>query len=618
MRGPAALLYPYRQKPMKPLPSPLRAIAFHLATLVLSPLLQAGLTPGSKNIGAVWFIGDSITQSNADGDGNGSPRKSLYDLLMANGYNFTYTGHWTANIDGLPDTGATPDTNLYQYHSGISGSVIGSDYSGRTGMTAGTPGFWTSGRLAVVKPDVILIMLGTNDVDVPIDLPNAPGRLTTLLNTIYAQPGVRNPSVFVASIPPNRTTIPDDPTNTAAFNAAVPGVVTAQQALGREVRFVDNFTPLNNAYATNMMGDNLHPNATGNNTMAQQWFNAISSVVTMVPAGSSITMSGAPASLDTNNTPAAGYATAATYSGDILATDLINAGQATLLSAGWDKTPNFQIGSVNDGLGHPADSAAGTYLPATYGSGNKLPFTYTATLNTTVNPLGYNITTIRTFAGWNQNGSSLANQKYELQVHTVGSASFTSLGIFQYSPFTNGSTREAAATKMTLTDHSGLIATRVDAVRFVVLAHGFNSSDSGTGGLDESVYQEFDVIGSAVPTGFEAWAAASGVPADPANDDDHDGIPALMEYALGLDPTAPSVLPALEAAGANYRITWPKGYLAGIDSRLSYTVQVSADLINWQPAASGDVSQTTSRITYTLPVVPDCLFTRLAVSRSSP
>ena len=33
--------------------------------------------PTEKDLGAIWFIGDSITQSNADGDANGSPRKSL-------------------------------------------------------------------------------------------------------------------------------------------------------------------------------------------------------------------------------------------------------------------------------------------------------------------------------------------------------------------------------------------------------------------------------------------------------------------------------------------------------------------------------------------------------------
>jgi len=230
---------------------------------------------GTTDLGAIWFIGDSITQSNADGDSAGSPRKSLYDLLTANGYLFTYTGHFTANVDGLPATGATAADNLYHYHSGISGSVIGDDYSGRWGMTENLSAFWNSGRLAEVKPDVILIMLGANDVNLALDLPGAPDRLKTLVQNIYELPGAGNPTVFLATITPNRTDEPQDPINVAAFNAAVPGVVANLIAQGRDVRLVDQFTPINNDYATNMRPDNLHPNATGNDVMAQQWYNAM-------------------------------------------------------------------------------------------------------------------------------------------------------------------------------------------------------------------------------------------------------------------------------------------------------------------------------------------------------
>lgn len=250
-----------------------------VAAILALPCLRAGIVPGSKNLGAIWCIGDSITQGLYDGDSEGSPRKSLHDLLVANGYTFTFTGHHTANVDGLPTTGATPATNLYHYHSGISGAVIGSNISGRIGMTENQSSFWNTGRLAVVKPNVILIMLGTNDVDQKLDLANAPARLTTLVNTVLSHRGIGRPTVLVATIPPNRTNLPDDPVNTAAFNAAVPGVVNAQRALGRDVWFVDPFTPLEKGYATTMRSDNLHTNSTGNQTLALQWFNGIETIV---------------------------------------------------------------------------------------------------------------------------------------------------------------------------------------------------------------------------------------------------------------------------------------------------------------------------------------------------
>lgn len=248
------------------------------AMMPMLPSARAGITPGSKNLGAIWFVGDSITQSNADGDANGSPRKSLYDLLTANGYTFSYTGHFAANVDGLPATGGTPETNLYHYHSGVSGSVIADTQGSLTGMTQNLSGFWSGGRLATVKPDVILIMLGTNDVNQPVDPPNAPARLIAFVNAVFAQPGVGNPTVFIATIPPNRTNVPLDPENVAIFNAALPGVVDSLRAAGKDVHLVDCFTPINEFYPTAMVSDNLHPSATGNSLIAQGWLNGIAAI----------------------------------------------------------------------------------------------------------------------------------------------------------------------------------------------------------------------------------------------------------------------------------------------------------------------------------------------------
>ena len=114
--------------------------------------------PAGKELGAIWFIGDSITQSNADGDPNGSPRKSLYDLLKANGYSFSYTGNHTRNPEGLPMSGNSPADNLYHYHTGFSGYLITKGSSPKRkrigGIGSGLSKYWTSGRLASVKPEI--------------------------------------------------------------------------------------------------------------------------------------------------------------------------------------------------------------------------------------------------------------------------------------------------------------------------------------------------------------------------------------------------------------------------------------------------------------------------------
>ena len=146
-------------------------IRFFILTLAFFVLVSSGsvtaqITPGSKDLGAIWLVGDSITQSNADGDPDSSPRSALFDLLTANDFSFSFTGHRTNNIEGLPVTGSTPATNLFQYHSGVSGAILGDTLRFMTGMTQNLPSHWNSGRLATVKPNIILIMLGTNDIGV--------------------------------------------------------------------------------------------------------------------------------------------------------------------------------------------------------------------------------------------------------------------------------------------------------------------------------------------------------------------------------------------------------------------------------------------------------------------
>jgi hypothetical protein len=240
---------------------------------------QAGVEPASKELGAIWFIGDSITQSNADGDNAGSPRKSLYDRLRKNGYSFSFTGHHNVNLDGLPSSRGAPADDLYAYHSGLSGYLIGEEggMSGPkklNGVTSNIENYWESGRLAEVKPNLILIMLGTNDAGYHYDMEKAPARLIALLNKIYALPEIGHPKIFLASIPPNRRNDKDREA-VAEFNHAIPGIVEAFSAQGKAVFFVDQFTPIDQAYKTHMRPDNLHPNAAGNDALAQQWFEAI-------------------------------------------------------------------------------------------------------------------------------------------------------------------------------------------------------------------------------------------------------------------------------------------------------------------------------------------------------
>lgn len=799
----------------------------------LVPLaLHAGIVTGSRDIGGVYFVGDSITQGNADGDASGSPRKSLCDLLLANAYTFSFTGHHAVNADGLTATGATPETNLYYFHSGVSGSVIGNNVDARVGMTQNLPAHWTGGRLASVKPNVVLIMLGTNDINSDIDRGSAPARLGAYLDTLFSLPGIGSPTVLVASIPPNRTSA-GKPQWVADFNTGVPGIVGSQRALGRDVHYVDQFTPLENGYSLLMSSDNLHVNAAGNDSLARQWFNKIEEIVngsaatgtgpllvagaavsaetdnstpaglataagfsgevlandlinagqptllsavidkgpfwgvapglpafndglghpadgaagaylpaafggggtmpftytvtldtsvnaagyrisgirsfagwpqngsslanqkfevwfshvgssgfvslgtyTYAPFGNdhtaeaaasrltiggaggtiatgvdeirlvfldhgfnngdpvidgtvyheidvtgdavNILATGSSVSLETDNSAGTGYATAAAFSGEIVADDLINTGRPSLLSASWDKNPFFVTDAVNDGDGHPAGIGQGTYLPATFGGGNKLPFTYSALLDTSKCPYGYQITGIRSFAGWNQNGAALADQKYQLWVRYVGDPAFVSLGTFEYSPFDNSSTQEAAASKLVLSAPGGVIASGVDAVRFVVLDHGYNPADTAGASIDGSVYFEFDVIGSAVTPGFDGWAARFGIPPDEDHDGDLDGLPALLEYGLGMSPLVRETQAPLQSAGTALWIVWQKGAEAAVDPAIRYRVLVSENLEQWNVPGADELEESPISLTLDLFRTGPRRFVRLEVLRSDP
>lgn len=256
--------------------------------LSLLPQTHAGLVKGNKDLGGIWFIGDSITQANGDGDPAGSPRASLHRLLVEHGYSFSFTGHFAANPEGLPVTGNSPEENLFQFHSGISGAVIGASVDGRTGITQNLPGFWRTGRLATVKPNLILIMLGANDINANIHADTAPERLIALIDTIRVQPNVGNPTILLASITPNRVPSSKAGARVKAYNDSIPGVVEKLRKSGCDIHYVDQFGPLEKEYDASMdldgspektRYDHLHPGPHGNQLMAGQWFKKIRELV---------------------------------------------------------------------------------------------------------------------------------------------------------------------------------------------------------------------------------------------------------------------------------------------------------------------------------------------------
>ena len=114
------------------------------------------------------------------------------------------------------------------------------------------------------------------------------------------------------------------------------------------------------------------------------------------------------------------------------------------------------------------------------------------------NGLGFDITGIQSIAAWQ--GAGFQNQKYEIYISTVGSASFTLLSTVNYQPApwvsTDANDAKGGATKVNLTDDTGLLATGVDAIRFNIL----DSVSINSGGV---VMREIDVFGFATVGGID-------------------------------------------------------------------------------------------------------------------
>jgi len=174
------------------------------------------------------------------------------------------------------------------------------------------------------------------------------------------------------------------------------------------------------------------------------------------------------------------------YMTDIQTTDLVNSGQATLLSASASlAVTGFNVSGLNDGIG---DLLGGTHEAFW----NVAPVDITFNLNTNSlsggSSTGYDISQIQSIMAWT--GSNFCNQTYTISVEPVGSSSFTLIsGTFTDPSYVHGNDLgQNKASKSIVTDSTGTIASGVQAVR---LTYSMSYGDQGI------VIQEIDVNGAA-------------------------------------------------------------------------------------------------------------------------
>ena len=213
---------------------------------------------------AILPLGDSITEGCCTAP-EGGYRIELFRQAETNGKNVTFVG---SLLNG-PTTVA--NQNFPMRHEGHGGFTI----SG--GGNGGIAGSLTDNAIATYHPSIVLLMIGTNDLNDNIDVVNAPSRLGDLIDEIIRDAPAA--LVVVSSIIPIGAPNADQRVQT--YNAAIPGLVNARASAGKHVVFVDNYATFarNPNYQTALKADGLHPNDAGYVLLGQGFYAAMSGVL---------------------------------------------------------------------------------------------------------------------------------------------------------------------------------------------------------------------------------------------------------------------------------------------------------------------------------------------------
>lgn len=234
-------------------PTPTMALATATPTPTIIPSPTATPTPTKplpvptvavKSEVRIMPLGDSITY----GIGfSGSYRTALWKKLIADGDRINFVGSVSHGSGDLGD----------------------SDNEGHIGWEIGQLDANVIGWIAAYQPDIVLLHIGSNDIDhgVPADVMIS--RLSSLLNHIF----IAKPTTYVivsTLIPINR----GDQATWVAFNAAIPGIVAQFRSQGYKIVSVN----MSNALTFDDLRDGLHPDKAGYGKMATQWYPVVSTV----------------------------------------------------------------------------------------------------------------------------------------------------------------------------------------------------------------------------------------------------------------------------------------------------------------------------------------------------
>jgi lysophospholipase L1-like esterase len=231
-------------------------------------------------------MGDSITQGAGAGGGYRSP---LYTSLSGAAFQLQYIGSRT-------DAPTTILTNAGQTHHEGHGSystdlLLGNLDANKPYGGTDEGGYWITGGggtgRAAVYPDLILLMIGTNDIGMwahtPAEAIAYYDQLLTKLVTLRPSARIICASIvpfvlseFEEAYPDKIGVYTNREANNVIYNGMLPGLVATHQAAGHRVQFYDMRQKVNPANAATLIGgDGVHPNQAGYNAIASGWFDAM-------------------------------------------------------------------------------------------------------------------------------------------------------------------------------------------------------------------------------------------------------------------------------------------------------------------------------------------------------
>ncbi|MEM8998144.1 MAG: Ig-like domain-containing protein, partial [Acidobacteriota bacterium] len=248
------------------------------AVRALSSALVAllSLAAGAQTVAAaptrVLFVGDSITQG---GQGYASYRYALYFDLLVAGYDVDFVGPRDA-----PHNNVSPQSGLYPNYD----TTFDRDHAGYWGWRTDQVEALIQGIAFDAQPEVVVIHLGTNDVGQQgaAGVSNADANLRDIIGLIRLE--VPTATFLVSKVVPLGAgaggSYGANAGQVGPLNTAIEGVVADLDAPQSPVLLVD--PNLGFDLATQMQGDQIHPNEFGEQFIADAFRIALEAVL---PAG---------------------------------------------------------------------------------------------------------------------------------------------------------------------------------------------------------------------------------------------------------------------------------------------------------------------------------------------